>query len=260
MNNNFIVTEIHRVIFVGKEEYRDEVCVFPGDLRYNELILHMSGSGTVDFNGKRMKISENTIRFLPKGENREYIVRTETEGECIDVFFDSDCPVSDEAFALNLKSNEKVNTLFKKIFSIWVAKNDGYYFECISLLYKIFAEMQKNDYIPESRYQTIQPAIKYIDENFISKKIAMPELAEMCGISSSYLQKLFIKRFSVSPGKYVIRLKINYACDLLLTGRYSVSQTAEFCGYENIHFFSRQFKEYTGVTPTEFKNKYKSSK
>ena len=260
MNNDFIITEIGRAILVGKDEYPAAKVTFGGKLKYNELIYHLSGKSTVHFNGKILETEEDTIRFLPKDKNGEYIVEKKEAGDCIDVFFDTDIPVSEEAFVVKAIQSATVSGLFKKLFSVWVAKNDGYYYECISLLYRIFAEMQKQNYIPPNQYDTIKPAIEYIMENFLKSKISVPFLAEKCGISEAYLKKLFVKKFGMSPLRYIIRLKINHACDLLHSNQYSVTQVAELCGYENVYFFSRQFKSYIGVTPTEFVNKYKSSK
>lgn len=260
MNKGFIITEIKHIILVGKDEYKENKTVFGDDLPYNELILHLSGISEVKFNGKTFTCEKNTVRFLPKGKVDEYMVEREEVGECIDIFFETDTTLSSEAFTMKLNNNSNIETLFRKIFSVWVAKNDGFYFECMSLLYKIFAELQKDNYIPKKQYDVIKPAIEYIEENFLDGKISMELLAEKCGISGSYLKKLFIKKFSVPPVKYMIQLRINHACDLLRSGRYSVGQTAEICGYSNTYFFSRQFKSYTGITPVDFKNKYKSSK
>ena len=260
MNQNFTIKGINRVILVGKGEYKEQTTVFTSDLRANELIFHFSGKAIVHFNGKVLETEENTIRFLPKGENKEYIVERIEWGECIDICFDTDVPISTEAFTLKIKQSEKVKNLFKKVFSVWVAKEDGYYFESISLLYKIFAELQKQNYIPESQYLAIEPAIEYIKENFLSNNLTIESLASKCKISRSYFKKLFIKKFGVPPVKYIIQLKINYACDLLQSGLYNITQTAELCGYNNVYFFSRQFKEYMGITPSAFIEKYKSSK
>lgn len=260
MNSDFIVTGIKRVIFIDKTEYTEPVIRFTNQLDSHELILHLSGACTVIFNEKRLECPENTIRFLPKGENREYTVYGKSAGECIDIFFDTNLPISPEAFVINLKSNFRASLFFKKLFSVWVAKNEGWYFECISLLYKILSEMQKENYLPEKQYNAILPAVSYIEQNFLKGKFSIADLSKLCKISPSYMKELFVKRFGVPPVKYIIRLKINHACDLLLSGNFSVSRTAEICGYDNVHFFSRQFKEYMGVSPMEFKNKYKSSK
>lgn len=260
MDNSFIITDIQRVIFIGKDEYTEKELYFTSNLDCNELILHLSGNVTIAFNGKILKCAENTIRLLPKGKNEEYKVYNDERGACIDVYFNSDRPISAEAFAVNLKNSSKAKNLFKKIFSVWVAKNEGYYFESIGLLYEIFAEMQRKNYISNEQNGIIMPAVKYIEENFLNEKISVAALAEQCGISESYLKKLFIKKYSVPPVKYIIQMKINYACDLLLSKKYTVTQIADFCGYTNIHFFYRQFKEYVGVTPLEFQNKHLSSK
>lgn len=224
------------------------------------MILHLSGQTTVKFNGLTLKTEKDMIRFLPKGENKEYTVDRIEKGECIDIFFDTDKPISAVAFVLKLKNKTIIENLFKKIFSVWVSKNEGYYFERISLLYKIFAELNKQNYIPENQYKAIKPAIDYINDNFLNDKISTLQLANLCSISESYLKKLFIKKFGVPPVRYIIGLKINYASDLLRSNLYTITQISEMCGYSNVYFFSRQFKEYSGITPTEFQKKYKSSK
>lgn len=260
MKQNFIITGINRVVLVGKNEYPQSTTSFPNPLDSNELIYHFSGKSTVYFSGKILDVEENTIRFLPKGNHSEYIVERKNRGECIDICFDTDSPLSEEAFVSKVDENTTIGNLFKKLFAIWVSKNDGYYFECISLLYKIFAEMQKQNYIPQNQYNAIRPAIEHIEENFLGSKISVPYLADKCGISEAYLKKLFIKKFGMPPTKYIIQLKINHACDLLRSERYSITQVANFCGYENVYYFSRQFKNYVGVTPSAFEQRYKSSK
>ena len=260
MNNKFAITDIKRVILVGKDEYKETVTTFKHNLCSNELIFKLSGESTVFFNGKQLDVKKDTIRFLPQGEIHEYIVKRKEHGECIDVCFDTDVPVANEAFVLKLNQSEKIKSLFKKIFSVWVAKGDGYYFECVSIIYKIFAELQKKNYIPESQFNSIKPAIDYIEKHFLDKKITAEELTLCCTISYPYIKKLFVKKFGVPPIKYSIQLKINYACDLLKSELYTISQISEICGYNDIYFFSRQFKEYMGLSPTDFINKYKSSK
>lgn len=260
MENDFIVTKIDRVIFVGKNEYFEKTTSFTSDLNSHELIFHISGKSTVIFNGKVLDCDPDCIRFLPHGKNNGYKVIREELGDCIDVFFQSSKPLSDEAFCKRVSNASAVSALFKKLFSVWVAKNDGYYFECISLLYKIFSELQKQSYISQKGYSYIKPAVEYINQNFYTQKLSVVDLSKLCGISESYFKKLFIKNFGIPPIKYIIQLKINYACDLLKSDIYSVNQISALCGYESCYYFSRQFKNLMGISPTAFIEKYKSSK
>lgn len=265
MRNDLIIYGINRVIYVGKNEYKEKRTVFPSkELSCHELIYHFSGHTRVCFNQEELYTSPNTIRFLPEGKCERYTVdRFNSEksiGECIDIFFSSNLPLSEKAFLTKAKS-EKIATLFKKIFSVWVQKNEGYYLECISILYKILSEMQKTTYLPDSQFEKIKPAVEYIQNNFLSlESITAEKLVSLCGISYSYIKRLFATKFKISPKRYIIQLKMNYATDLLQLGEYSISQIANLCGYEDIYSFSRQFKKEFGLSPTDFSKKYKSSK
>lgn len=241
MKSEFIITDIIRVAFVDKYEYTTPVSTFTNNLKCNELVFHISGKSKLHYNDNVYEIVPNTIRFLPKGANSKHEVVREEPGSCILVWFNTDKPIA-HPFAVHNKYTSRLYPIFKKIFSIWAAKNEGYYFECISLLYKIYAELQKKNYTPYKQELLIKPAIDYIESNFLSKKITSEEIEKECTIGYDYIRKLFVKKFGVSPIKYTIQLKMNCACDLLKTDLYSISQIADMCGYSDIYFFSRQFK------------------
>ena len=260
MEERFVITEIQRVIMVGKDEYSEQTTSFRHTLRSNELIFHISGHALVYFDDVTLDTKPNTVRFLPKGESKRYDVVRQSYGDCIDVFFQTDRPISPCAFVVDVARNEKIGILFKKLFATWVAKNDGYYFESISLLYKIFAELQKTTYIPESRFKFLKPALDIIQRDFLQADIRTASLAAAAGISESYLKRLFSERFGVPPKKYIIQMKLRHAAELLRLERYTVTQVAHLCNFSDVYFFSRQFKEYMGLTPTQFVKKYRSSK
>ena len=48
------------------------------------------------------------------------------------------------------------------------------------------------------------------------------------------------------------RLKIAYARQLIRENQMNFTQISEFLGYSSIHYFSRQFKKISGMTPTEY--------
>ena len=261
MNFDFNITGIHRVIMVGREEYPEMITDFKKNKIYhNELIYNLSGYSRVLFNGKELMNTPGSIRFLPICDLYEYRVERIERGECIDVFFDTDVPISDEAFMLDTSKRESLEPLFKKLFCSFVARDEGYRFECMSLLYKIFSELEKSSYIPESKFKLIKPALDIIQSDFLTREIHTCELAHAAGISETYLKRLFGERFGVPPKRYIIQMKINHATELLRLGGYTVTQISEMSGFSDTGFFSRQFKKYMGITPTGFVKKYRSSK
>ena len=255
MEKNFLITKIEMVVLFRKQKSAES---YPSTLLTNELVFDFSGEYTVYFGDTVLKVLPNTIRFFPRGAVPKYEIERTKLGECIDVFFDTDKPVSIDAFAINANHKEHIGLLFKKMFSVWISKEDGYYFECISLLNKIFSELQKRNYLSPELYSKIKPAIDEINKDFLSKDLSSAYLASVCGISESYLKKLFKKKFGVPPKRYIIQKKINYACELLLLGRYSINQIAELCNFSDVYYFSKQFKEQMGVSPTEYIKKHKS--
>lgn len=252
MQEEFRITDINRVFAVRKEGFHGPKSSYSTHLRYQELIFHFSGQNTVYFGDAVLYDRPNTIRYLPRGEAGRYEVVREEAGECIDVYFETDRPVSAEAFSMEAERPEKVATLFKQLFATWVSKKEGYYFEAMSLLYRIFAELQRKSSAPAAHKQKLAPALERIRNDFLKKPLSVEELAADCRMGSSYFQKLFKESYGVSPKKYIIWLKLNYACDLLQLNRYSVTQIAEMCCFSDVYFFSRQFKEYMGVSPTQY--------
>ena len=245
---------------VGKDEYPEKKTSFGTWVKSNELIFHISGDVTVFFDKLIMETHPGTVRFLPRGEVSRYEVDRHKPGDCIDIFFQTDRPIANEAFVMDTFRNERVERLFKKAFVTWVAKEEGYYHECIALLYSIFAELERCHYVPEDHYLKIKPAVDFIHDNFLRETPSIKKLSELCGISDSYLKRIFSEKYGVPPKKYIIQLKINHACDLLRLERYTVTQIAELCNFSDVYFFSRQFKAYMGISPTQFVNKYRSSK
>lgn len=251
MNKNCTVTKINSIILFAGRHIDEGFSSYRPFLPYNELIFHLSGDSMITFDDKTYHCEKGTLRYLPKGTHKIYEVKRQQIGDCIDIFFDTDLPFAEEAFCINMQNNLSIQMLFKKASSLWLSKSEGYYHKCISILYEIISEIEAHGYAPENKFKIIEPAINYINENFLKDKISIEHLAEISNVSQSYLKKLFVKRFGVTPIKYIIQLKINYAADLLKTGIYTVSQVAEICGYNNVYFFSRQFKEYMGITPTQ---------
>lgn len=261
MDLDMTVTEIKRVIFVSKEEYPEEVSRFSANLSCNELVYQFSGEYVLKLGENIIDCRPGLIRVMAKGDHGKYELRRKTHGDCVDVFFYTEKPLDEMLFYGDYSSNRQLEELFRRVFSVWVTKHAGYRAECMSILYKILSLMQqKKEYVDPNRAEKIRPAIAYIEENFNKEEISCEKLAGTCGISYSYLKQLFLKRFHRSPKQYVMHLRLNCACDLLLSGRYSVGQAAEMSGFTDLCYFSKFFKKTVGISPSEYRKKYRSSK
>lgn len=95
---------------------------------------------------------------------------------------------------------------------------------------------------------------KYLTENF-QNDISAQELAEKFGFTPEYLGKIFKRYTGETPSKYVTKLRINEAKRLLLNNPdMEIQRVGELVGYKDGFYFSRVFKNYAGIQPSEFRN------
>ncbi len=96
-------------------------------------------------------------------------------------------------------------------------------------------------------------AVRYIHDNIYMPDLNIGSISSLVNLSPEYFSRLFKKKTNVSPGVFITRCKINEAKKLLASGAYMMSEIAYALGYMNQFYFSKQFKQFTGVTPSEYK-------
>lgn len=77
-------------------------------------------------------------------------------------------------------------------------------------------------------------------------------------IGRSQLQKIFSKKSGLGIIEYFSNMKIEAAKELIRTEQMNFTQISEKLGYTSIHYFSRQFKKVTGMTPSEYASSIKA--
>lgn len=92
----------------------------------------------------------------------------------------------------------------------------------------------------------------YIDSNYCTNiKITM--FAEKYFFSIEYLTKLFKNRYGYSIYEYVLKLRMERAKKLLEEEENKIIDIAERLGYADNHYFSKAFRNYYGISPTQFR-------
>lgn len=82
----------------------------------------------------------------------------------------------------------------------------------------------------------------------------VPELAASLCLSLSYFQHLYRQFFGISCSQDMIHARLKLARYYLSNSNMSISGLADFCGYECDLHFMRQFKKFTGMTPSEYRH------
>jgi len=129
---------------------------------------------------------------------------------------------------------------------------------CMSLLYHIYGilvRVRHSEYISGSAKERIEEAWNKIHTNIPTHELRVSELAAQAGMSEVYFRKLFVSRYSVTPSKCIIYAKIAYAKKLLNEEILTLEETAIRSGFSSLSYFCKVFKNMTGMTPTEYREK-----
>ncbi len=109
-----------------------------------------------------------------------------------------------------------------------------------------------NRYNKKSINQILQNAIDYIGENY-NMSISLNELAEHTYVSTYYLSRMFKKELGKNFIEYLNEVRIQKAKELLRSSQYKTYEVAELVGIQDPHYFSKIFKKYVNMTPTDYK-------
>ena len=212
------------------------------------LSFKLYGKSVYTQNGKEYISESKNVLFLPKGAS--YTAKTISDSKCVVINFNSfNADLGTDIIKI-LISDEGIEELCDLLNDLSAAYDESFgHYRNMSKLYKIFeiifCQSAKSD---NSGFGSV---LKYIDENIGKANITNAELAGIVGYSEVYFRKLFKRRFGISPIQYVINRKIGYAKQLL-NGQHRIAEVAEKCGFNSVYHFSREFKQQTGKSPSEF--------
>ena len=100
----------------------------------------------------------------------------------------------------------------------------------------------------------LDQAVRYINDNY-AYDINVEDVAAHVGIDRTYLYRIFMEHVGVSPVRYLLRVRMERACELLSKTGLSVYEVSLSTGYTDTSHFSGTFKKYFGQSPTQYRRK-----
>ncbi len=89
-------------------------------------------------------------------------------------------------------------------------------------------------------------------ENNIGERFTLSDLASAAGVSRFHFARLFRVSTSQSPMRYLLRLRIERAIEMLERNDHKICEVAAILGFSDQSHFSRTFRPITGVSPKMF--------
>lgn len=177
----------------------------------------------------------------------------EISGKSAKKFLDS-IALSEQSPIYHSNDTERVAKQFDRLFESLKTKNEYMY---MADLLKLMGVMNETSHVRIQEKNTslrecINMCVAYINSNF-NRKITVKDLCELVNMERSYLFRMFKNYIGMSPQKYIIEYKMQYAARLIALEKYSVGEAAKSVGYDDQFAFSKLFKKCHGVSPSEWK-------
>ncbi|MEM7348448.1 MAG: helix-turn-helix domain-containing protein [Chloroflexota bacterium] len=156
---------------------------------------------------------------------------------------------------LSLGYDAEVEQKFIELRETLILRQPGYTLQAVSIVFALMArihDIAQYPSIPDSGYpDPVRNAITLLRENY-AEPFSTAQTAEAVGLSPSHLRTLFEKWVGESPQQFHTRYRIDQAKRLLTQQSLTIYEVAHHIGYVDVRYFSRVFKQFTGVSPSQY--------
>ena len=209
--------------------------------------IQLCGSARHRFADREFVLSSNCIYFF--NQRDDYEVEVYERGESFSVHFTTYEEINTPSFCVPIENPEEVLSLLQRAERL---KHGGEELSLLSVLYRLchlLSVTQRRAYAP--RDGRILAAKSYMDANF-RKGACLEEAVAQSGLSPRRFNDLFKALVGTTPNRYLVLRRIEQAKALLELQSMTVSEIAEQCGFSDVYYFSKVFKQSYGVPPSKW--------
>lgn len=250
------------LVGIGGSEYQGHV-LRPDGYYWNQLLYSVSGQGCLHVNSSAISLPAGCFFFLPNNVPHEYYPVTETWEVRWVVFDGFACPQITKELGLTQpvcctpKDCSSLEKLYNKMFL--AQKTDKVFgdYTCSGLIYDYLLEFHRctasqNSSGGPDKNQQLMPVLNYIDDHF-AEDFPITQLAELAGISSQHLCRIFKETMHMRPLEYLTYRRLGEAKNLLHHTELTIAEIGCRCGFPDAGYFSTIFKRYEGMSPAEYR-------
>lgn len=230
------------------------------------LIYCVAGKGSCETQNATFTLQCNQFILLPPKQYYSYQPSIEHPSTIYCVHFNgtiinelnAHLQLKKHATPIDLPLNDQIVESWKEIYSGllggYTNENTGFASLCLYRFFSffLFPYHQAKAIPPVEIEDAVDQSILFMKAN-IHKRLTVDELAAQFNYSPSRYTVLFKQKTGLSPMDYLIKIKIDKACNLLMRSNLFVKEIAGKVGYDDPYYFSRLFKKVMGKTPLEHK-------
>lgn len=121
-------------------------------------------------------------------------------------------------------------------------------------LSRIDCDFKNNITTRRRPFDKILPALEHISQNLDnSKELTLDILSQKCFVSTATLRRYFYQFTDMSPQQFIAHARISHSQYLLSNTTKSITEIAQAVGFESISCYTRAFKRFYGISPSEYR-------
>ncbi|MCK5701270.1 MAG: helix-turn-helix transcriptional regulator [Cyclobacteriaceae bacterium] len=159
--------------------------------------------------------------------------------------------------ATEVQSSNFLEGYFHSMLNYFRGKNTPPDYILVLKLKELLITLMSTDPLITAYFNTLaktdRPSLQQIMEKNFCFNLKLEDYAELSHRSLSTFKRDFKHQFNESPGKWLLKRRIDHAANILVNTDLSVSQVAYESGFEDLSHFSRVFKKMMGINPTDYK-------
>ncbi len=210
--------------------------------------IQLNGSALHDFGDQSFVLSGNCVFFF--NQRDDYDVEVMEAGESFSIHFTTYEEIDTDSFCIPIANASRIESVLRRA---EIARGAGDELKLLSMVYQLCAEIetirQKTYFPKDTRMFT---AKSYMDIHFKNSDCLSVAIAQS-GLSSRRFNDLFKRDFNTTPNRYITSRRIEHAKSMLETKSMTVTEIAERCGFSDVYYFSKVFKQICGIPPSEWK-------
>ena len=223
-----------------------------------------SGEGTVLVDGIVHKIKEGDSYILPMEKSHFYYSNPENPWKKIwfNIYGDfvENTIKTYGLYGIVRIKNAKISELFEEFVSTAekIEKNKDEavdYDKCALIFLKIVQRLSKKIHSEtQTEIYSKEDALKNKIDSITDFKISFDDIISEFYCTKSHLIRKFKSKYGITPYDYLLERKILFAKSFLSESGMSISEIAEYLGFNDCHYFSNFFKKRTGISPLIYRN------
>lgn len=255
-------TEILNNIVVTVDYFNHRICtptwcIDDDCINFVDITYVISGQAEYIINGKRYLVSSGDLITIPAGSHRSAASCPDALMECYSINgvirnIDGDDISVPFPTIYNIGLQKDIIDLYSELNTVWRLRDPGYLLKArtiyMMILYHYFQLIVYHQ--GTNRMDKRIQKVLHFMSNHYNDSLTVQRMAELVSLSDMYFGWLFKKETGMSFHKFLTSIRMNRAEEMLCCGEYKINEVAYSCGFSDVFYFSRIFKEYHGYAPS----------